>query len=71
MALEFTDFIGFKLALAAEEKRHKRALARLEQKRKEIEKACPHPESMQDFNADPAGDTSESFYRCRLCGKEY
>jgi len=44
---------------------------KLKQKLLKLSKECKHPKSKVTYFIDPAGDSSENYYRCNICGKRW
>ena len=55
------------MVMVDEENRHRRKEHKLKCILETEQQLCKHP--LKSFHADPAGDTSESYYECNYCGK--
>jgi hypothetical protein len=44
---------------------------KLERKLYDLRDECKHPKSKVTLHVDPAGDSSESYFECSLCGKTW
>jgi len=60
---EDSAHLGFEIL--QEQRRHRDAMAKFEERRKEIQQVCPHDKTK--WHADPAGG-SDSWMECETCG---
>jgi len=60
------DYPEYRAAVHAEHERHKRRLNTLDQQLALLQNKCLHEN--KKYQADPAGDGSESYWECGDCG---